>query len=130
MELQLLVFFCLLLSVLSFQVVYPGNDDQQDSRSNIYIALIMGFGYNNSFNGSGTVPAIQLAVDLINNRTDFLPGYKLNYVLMDSKVSCYNNVHVDLLMYLREYTCIYSGLVHTMYKNINVGISMEAILDL
>lgn len=74
----------------SLQAVYPpANRDGSDSRTDLHVAVIMAFGFDNSFNSSGTVPAIQIALDLINNQSDVLPGYKLNYVLMDSRVRPY-----------------------------------------
>lgn len=50
--------------------------------------------FGGAFNSSGAVPGIQVALDLINNDTDLLPGYRLGYQLMDSQVSA-----IDIYMY-------------------------------
>ena len=74
-----------LCSSLQFEPVYPANDIN-DTRTDLFIGLIQAFGFNNTFNSSGAIPAVQLALDMINNNPDILSGYKLNYVLMDSQV--------------------------------------------
>ena len=71
----------------SYQPVYPPEDDNDnDTRVDLYLALTMSFGFGGAFNSSGTVPGIQIAIDLINNLPNLLPGYKLHYTLMDSQV--------------------------------------------
>jgi gamma-aminobutyric acid type B receptor len=55
----------------------------------------MSLGLNNTLNGTGIIPGIQLALDSINDDPNILPGYKLNYVLMDSQ--CNHNVALDAL---------------------------------
>ena len=71
----------------SYQPVYPPEDDNDnDTRVDLYLALTMSFGFGGAFNSSGTVPGIQIAIDLINNQPNLLPGYKLHYTLMDSQV--------------------------------------------
>jgi hypothetical protein len=88
----LAVVLCLMQVCQSFQEVYPVRDSSiNDSRTDLYIGLIMAFGYNNTFNSSGTVPAIQLALDMINDNPHILPGYKLNYILTDSQVVTYSS---------------------------------------
>ena len=69
----------------SYQPVYPPDKDN-DTRVDLYLALIMSFGFGGALNSSGTVPGIQIALDLINNQPNLLPGYKLHYTLMDSQV--------------------------------------------
>ena len=42
------------------------------------------------FVSSGSIPVVDLALEQINNRTDILSNYTLNYTaILDSKVSCY-----------------------------------------
>lgn len=50
----------------------------------------IGFIYSGGgqYNSSGAVPAVQLALELINNKTDLLNGYQLNIAYTgDSRVS-------------------------------------------
>lgn len=65
---------------------YPPLDNNQtgDDRTPIVFGLIVSFG--GSFNSSGAVPGVRVALDQINNRTDLLPGYSLHYALSDSQV--------------------------------------------
>ena len=88
--LWLIVTFVWILSLLepvstSYQPVYPP-EDENDTRVDLYLALTMSFGFGGAFNSSGTVPGIQIALDLINNQPNLLPGYKLHYTLLDSQV--------------------------------------------
>lgn len=81
----LLLLFSLLCHSASFQPFYPpGEESNGDTRTSLSIALLMSFG--GAFNSSGSVPGVQVALDLINNDTSLLPGYKLGYQLMDSQV--------------------------------------------
>ena len=81
-----LLFFFFIHYSESFRPFYPpAEPSNPDTRVNLSIALLMSFG--GAFNSSGTVPGIQVALDLINNDTELLPGYKLGYQLMDSQVT-------------------------------------------
>ena len=53
----------------------------------LVFGLIMSFG--GSFDSSGAVPGVRVALDRINNDTSLLPGYTLHYALSDSRVSLY-----------------------------------------
>ena len=55
-----------------------------DGHTPIVFGLIVSFG--GSFNSSGAVPGVRVALDMINNKTDLLPGYSLHYALSDSQV--------------------------------------------
>ena len=79
------VLFSILGLVSAIHSVYPPEDVTNDSRIDLYFGLIMSFG--NTFNSSGTVPAVQIALDLINDHPTLLPNYKLHYQLTDSQVS-------------------------------------------
>ena len=47
-----------------------------------------------SFVASGAIPAVDLALELINNRSDILPNYTLQYTeIRDSEVSGSQPVH-------------------------------------
>jgi hypothetical protein len=65
---------------------YPplDNNKTDDDRTPIVFGLIVSFG--GSFNSSGAVPGVRVALDQINNSTDLLPGYSLHYALSDSQV--------------------------------------------
>lgn len=39
------------------------------------------------YDGRPLLPAVDVTLDLVNNRSDMLPGYRLNYVAADSAVS-------------------------------------------
>ena len=52
----------------------------------LYFSFIVSFG-RDGFNSSGTIPAVDLALELINNQT-ILPEYELRHTAVrDSKVS-------------------------------------------
>ena len=54
----------------------------------IFFSAVFGFGMGGSFSAKEVVPAVQLALDQMNNDTYFLRGYKLHYLLGDSNVRC------------------------------------------
>ena len=81
-----LVAFALTLSHLSASVVKATAVDGGDLKE-LSLLLITSFGHF-GYNSSGTLPAADIALETINNRTDILPGYKLVYgVARDSEVS-------------------------------------------
>jgi len=73
----------------SYLQVYPSPPTKETAGDlkSLYFALMMSFG--GSYKSSGAVPAVQTALDGINNRSDLLPGYKLHYTLTDSQVSSF-----------------------------------------
>ena len=58
--------------------------NETDPRTPLTVALLQSFG--GSFNSSGGVAGVQVALDLINNNLDLLPGYSLHYTLTDTQV--------------------------------------------
>lgn len=60
-----------------------------ERRKPLVFGLIMSFG--GSFDSSGAVPGVRVALDRINNDPDLLPGYTLHYALSDSRVSSYSD---------------------------------------
>ena len=60
-------------------------------RKAIFFSLIVSFG--ETFNSSGVVPGVNVALDIINsNDSDLLSGYSLHYILSDSQVRLVENV--------------------------------------
>ena len=51
----------------------------------LYIGLMQSFG--GTYDSSGSIPGVELALDTINRDETLLPGYTLHYVLRDSFVS-------------------------------------------
>lgn len=70
--------------VINNHTFYPPLENRTDGRTPIVFGLIVSFG--GSFNSSGAVPGVRVALDQINNNTDLLPGYSLHYALSDSQV--------------------------------------------
>lgn len=75
-------------SVCGYVHTYPhvesANETNNGSTIPIYFALIMSFG--GAFNSSGTLPGVQVALDLINTHPTLLSGYSLHYTATDSQV--------------------------------------------
>ena len=76
--------------------VYPPADLSQNQqtcsprnsstgRCPLFFAFIQSFG--GVYDGRGTIPGVQLALDQINANPNMLPGYTLHYTLMNSNVS-------------------------------------------
>ena len=62
----------------------------------IYFGHITSYG-ESGFNSSGAVPAVELAVEHVNNNASILAGYKLvSTPVMDSEVSYYSTVEMHL----------------------------------
>ena len=84
-----------------------------EDRQPIFFSLIVSFG--ESFNSSGVVPGVNVALDVINsNESNLLEGYSLHYVLSDSQVGLSNN----LLNYVKRMIHFYSvqGLLLWMFS--------------
>ena len=60
-------------------------NSSQSAGKPLVFGLIMSFG--GSFDSSGAVPGVRVALDRINNDPALLPGYTLHYALSDSRVS-------------------------------------------
>lgn len=58
----------------------------------LYIALMMS--YEGETDSSGVIPAIQMAIDQINNDPTMLPGYTLHYTLKKTKVSPFSPLRI------------------------------------
>ena len=56
-----------------------------DEKTPLYFSFIIT--KTGSFVASGAIPVVDLALEQINNRSDILPDYTLNYItILDSKV--------------------------------------------
>ena len=70
----------------------PGNcTPSSNTRCPLFIAAMFGFGPD-TFTASGVIPAMQLAIDQINDNPNFLPGYRLHLLVKDSQVFNYNDI--------------------------------------
>ena len=67
-----------------YKEVYPPVDLSGNLSNHLFFALIQSF--SGSFNGSGSIPGIQVAMDRINDMSDILPDHTLHYTLTDSQV--------------------------------------------
>ena len=68
-----------------FYPPFEKNSSLSVDRKPLVFGLIMSFG--GSFDSSGAVPGVRVALDQINNDPALLPGYTLHYALSDSRVS-------------------------------------------
>ena len=59
-------------------------DASPDGTCPLFFGLLSSFG--GAFLSSGCIPAVQIALDEINNDSSILPGYSLHYTLKDSQV--------------------------------------------
>lgn len=79
---------CLILLQL-----HVGGRVAAQNETELHIAFITSFG--RQYNSSGTVPALELALEEINNRRDVLPGYNLSLfegAYGDSQVLTWNRL--------------------------------------
>ena len=67
-----------------FDSIYPSNVSLSDTRSPLTIALMMSF--SGDYVTYNSLSGIQIALDLINENSSLLPGYRLQYKLTDSQV--------------------------------------------
>lgn len=90
-----------------YRHIYPPADISRDvanctpSASDpcpLFLAIMMSFG--GSFTSSGVVPGMQLAIDQMNRDPYFLPGYRLHYALLDSRVPILYLIAVFCSFYL------------------------------
>ena len=64
---------------------YPPLAEARPNTTSIYFGLLQSFG--GTYNSSGSIPGVEVALDRINSDANLLPGYTLHYVLRDSFVS-------------------------------------------
>ena len=102
-------FLIILISIISlskaFEVYPPVTDSNSTKQQDIYFVFMQSV-TGLAFNASGTIPAIQIALDLINNDTSILNGYTLHYVLGDSQVRMKTVCGIKCHMHWRIILCI------------------------
>lgn len=80
----LLMLLCIALAgCQDLPYTYPA--ETRPGTTPIYFGLLQSFG--GTYNSSGSIPGVEVALDRINNDTNLLPGYTLHYVLRDTFVS-------------------------------------------
>ena len=67
-----------------YKEVYPEVDLNGDLNNHIFFALIQSFGA--TFNSSGNIAGVKVALDRINNDSSVLPNHVLHYTLTESQV--------------------------------------------
>ena len=63
--------------------------------TSLFFGLMQSFG--GTYDGSGSITGVQLALDTINEAQELLPGYTLRFVLRDSFVSWWVYIPVHML---------------------------------
>ncbi|RDD47282.1 Gamma-aminobutyric acid type B receptor subunit 2, partial [Trichoplax sp. H2] len=84
MKLKIIIFLLLYISIESFC---------ESDKIDLYIGGFFPID-NVGWNGSGLVPASQMAIDDINSRDDILPNYRLNLIVGNTKASATLGVKV------------------------------------
>ena len=81
----------------------------ENVRKTIHFAFMTTF--SGSFVSSGTIPAVDLAIERVNNDSSLLQNYELNYTMaIDTKVRSYSNSLNKIIISLLSVT----GLLHLM----------------
>ena len=83
-----LVSLCQLLLLLSL----ARGQDAADNRTELRILYITSFG--GEYDSSGSIPAVEIALEQINNRSDILEDYRLVYEVGDSQVGLVCKMHL------------------------------------
>lgn len=79
----LLMLLCLALaSGQDFQHTYP--TERIPGTTSLYFGLLQSFG--GTYDSSGSIPGVEVALDRINEEQTLLPGYTLHYILRDTFV--------------------------------------------
>lgn len=88
------------MTVLLLLIVLAGVATSKDhnEKTPLYFSFISSIKPNVGFSAAGGIPAVDIALDIINNRNDILANYSLQYTeILDSKV---HHVHyIDLAVY-------------------------------
>eukprot|EP00731_Ephydatia_muelleri_P012366 Em0006g1260a len=83
-----------------FKSIYPSVKNGNDTRIPLTLGLMVSF--SGDYVTSSSIASVQIALDLINENSSLLPGYRLQYKLTDSQ--CNQTVAYDsfFLKYVRE----------------------------
>ena len=60
----------------------------------LYFGLMLSLSGDDQSSGASALAGVQAALDEINSRDDLLPGYSLNFTLIDSQVRYNNNIKI------------------------------------
>ena len=72
------------IEVEDLSTIYPSVVSPNDTRIPLTLGLMVSF--SGDYVTSSSVAGVQLALDLINENSSLLPGYRLQYKLTDSQV--------------------------------------------
>ena len=72
------------IEIGNFTTIYPSAVSPNDTRIPLTLGLMVSF--SGDYVTSSSVAGVQLALDLINENSSLLPGYRLQYKLTDSQV--------------------------------------------
>ena len=67
-----------------FKSIYPSVKNGNDTRIPLTLGLMVSF--SGDYVTSSSIASVQIALDLINENSSLLPGYRLQYKLTDSQV--------------------------------------------
>ena len=77
----------LIVALFSLSCVEHGSVLAVNSTEPTPLYFLFMTSWSSSANTSGSLPAVDLALDMINGDSSFLPGYQLHYRALDSQVS-------------------------------------------
>ena len=79
--------YCLFLSTCLANNAADNGAESGNGESKIHINFLFITAKTGRFLSTGAIPAVDLALEEINNSTDILPDYILGYTIADSMVS-------------------------------------------
>ena len=100
------------IEIENFTTIYPSAVSPNDTRIPLTLGLMVSF--SGDYVTSSSVAGVQLALDLINENSSLLPGYRLQYKLTDSQV-CLAGSCIDYASYNGQ-TCM--AYLSTVYARI------------
>ena len=98
---------CLRAAALFIAIVLLLHQDVQSDDKSVYFSLIVSRG-ENGFNSSGSIPAIEIALETIKNKT-VLPGYNLTH-----EAARNSKVYIRVYKYLRIIIALIIIIMHVI----------------